>query len=495
MPDYNKLSKAELIEGLEQRDAAMKLIPSIIYACAVCDEGTKRKLLPTFISNNIAHLLGYTPAEILGSADWWQEHIHPDDRAKTLSGMEPLFGLGKLNHQYRLRHKDGYYLWVRDEATLIRNDAGHPVKVVGSWLDITQRKWITEELKKYEKRCQVLLETILDVYYQTDLKGRLLLTSPSCLPQTGYRPEEVLGRNLSSLYVDPKQLDELMERLLRNGEVNDLIVKLRRKNGTQMHASISSRLRVNKKGQPIGTEGILRDVTERMRIEEEQQSLLQENRRLTRQLMHLQEEERRMLARDLHDELGQFLTTIFARAEYISEHAVTSEIRQAAEEIIHYTKASFKSSHDILKKLRPPTLDTLGLSAALTELAGEWSKHPDFNCSLTVSGEIETLDKFHAIAVYRLIQEGLNNAKRHGRAEQAEAAVRIVEHSANKKTLQVEICDCGKGLHTQKAVSGMGITGMRERVHALGGTFMLTNLPGDGVRIKATIPLHAYKET
>jgi len=213
-----------------------------------------------------------------------------------------------------------------------------------------------------------------------------------------------------------------------------------------------------------------------------------------RQLMQLQEEERRVLARDLHDELGQFLTSIHAQAEYICEQTNTDAVREAAEKIILYTKASFRSSHDILKKLRPAALDILGLTAALTELTGEWSKHPGFHCSLKVAGELDSLDELHAIAVYRLIQEGLNNARRHGKAERAEAMVTILEHAPRGKMLQVEICDHGHGLHTSNGSSGMGIIGMRERVHALGGTFMLTNLPGHGVRIEAAIPLDADKE-
>jgi len=224
--------------------------------------------------------------------------------------------------------------------------------------------------------------------------------------------------------------------------------------------------------------------------EQRQQELLQENRALIRRLMQVQEKERRLLARDLHDELGQLLTSIKTRAEFIARHVQDSELRDVAAEIVRDTSASFDASNAMLLKLRPGVLDILGLAAALTELTGQWKKQAGVSCALHINGDIDHLSELHAIAIYRLIQEGLTNARRHGKATCVELIVtHVPPHAGREGRAIIEINDNGKGLRGQQAHKGLGIIGMRERVHALGGTFLLTDIPGDGVRIEAVLPL------
>ncbi|HXH72463.1 MAG TPA: PAS domain-containing sensor histidine kinase [Mariprofundaceae bacterium] len=348
---------------------------------------------------------------------------------------------------------------------------------------------VDEALRHSRQQNQALFDRMLDVYYQSDMDGNIRTVSPSCLSQTGYRPEEVIGRSTTDFYVDPSRRDELIQLLYRDGKVNDFTIEMIHKDGTLRFASLTCWLTLDENQQPVGIEGILRNVTERKRIESEQQRLLEENRKLMRQLMQVQEQERRLLALALHDELGQLLTSIDANASYISKHSDNADIRATAEEILRDTQASFRASHDVLMRLRPGTLDTLGLAAALQELAGHWDKKQNLHCSLTINGEIDRLDEKQAIAVYRLVQEGLTNAYRHGKAGCVKVVVALLQRLGRKEVVQVEIADDGKGSHVETQATGMGIIGMRERVHALGGTFMLTNLPADGVRIEAVIPL------
>jgi len=240
----------------------------------------------------------------------------------------------------------------------------------------------------------------------------------------------------------------------------------------------------------IGILGIYEDITERKQTEKARDTLLKENRTLMRRLMQVQEEERRLLARDLHDELGQLLTSIDARAEYIARHAESADLVAVAEEIVRDTRASFDASHATLLRLRPGSLDLLGLSAALRELADQWQRKVGISCSLQTDGEIDQLSDMQTIAIYRLVQEGLNNAHRHGKADRLDVVVRsIPKHQGGTGQVLVDIRDNGKGMHVPDHSRGMGIIGMRERVHALGGTFLLTHIPHDGVRIEAMLPL------
>jgi len=484
-----------------------------------------------------------------------------------------------------------------------------------------------QERERYAAQYRALFENMLDVYYKTDMEGHIEVISPSCLTQTGYTQEELLGRSVSEFYADPMQREELLREMLPEGKVNDFEVTLVHKDGSPRIASVTSSLLLDNDGNPVGIEGILRniserkqmeqalkdlsvqmehvltntpvthyachiegehfvptyasanlkrlfgsqpaeilgdaewwgsnlhpeerngvvaglaaavasgrnhydheyrfrlkdgaycwihdemqimrdktgrpleivgswlDITERRQAEEARNLLLEENRSLMRQLMQVQEEERRLLARDLHDELGQLLTSIDARAEYIARHADNAELCAVAEEIVRDTRASFDASHATLLRLRPATLDTLGLTAALSELTSQWKKQAGIGCTLRIDGDIDSLDDLHSIAIYRLVQEGLTNACRHGKATAVKVALKIVtQHAGQAGRIQVKISDNGKGLHVQAVSKGMGIIGMRERVHALGGSFLLTHVPRDGVHIEAVLPLDNTEE-
>jgi len=482
----------EFIELLGDPGSTWELAPSIIYTCDI-DNATisAHRFSPTFVSHNTKDIFGYDASEILGHADSWREHMHPDDRSRIFSSLDTLFAQAKLSLIYRLRDKRGAYHLVRDELALVPDQTGAPTQIVGAFRNITLRKKAMEELEKYYAQYRKLFENIVDIYYRTDLDGRLQLISPSCLTQTGYTPEEVIGRPVTDFYADPAQREILLMALLEKEKVNDFEIKLVAKDGATKYASVTSHLiRDRNNGLPIGVEGILRDITERHQNREQMTRLLRENRALMLQVMQVQEDERHQLARELHDELGQLLTGISARAEYIGRKNADSDISSKADEIVHETDILFRLSHDILKRLRPASLDTLGLSAALEELIGNWNKQTGAACTLRIDEDIDHLDELHAIAIYRLVQEGLTNAYRHGQADRVDIVIQNLPQSESRlRSLQIEIEDNGKGIHVENVATGMGTIGMRERVHALGGVFLITDMPHDGVRIEATIPL------
>ena len=405
-----------------------------------------------------------------------------------------LLMLSMLKHDRReslelvLKRADGGCIHVQFDCLPVSKDGEAAVRIAIT--DICARKAVEATLERYVAQSRALFENMIDIYYKADMDGRLEVISPSCLAQTGYRQEEVVGRLMVEFYADPARRDALLRELDDKGVVNDFEVELIHKDGLPRCTSVTAHILADKDGRPSGMEGILRNISVRKWAENARDTLLQENRLLVRQLMQVQEEERRMLARDLHDEMGQLLTSIDVRAEYIAKHADDAGIRAIAEEIKRDTSASFDAGHAMLLRLRPAALDTLGLAAALTELIGSWQKQAGMKCSLRIDGEIDALDEMHAIAIYRLVQEGLTNARRHGKADCVEVIVRcVLLHAGRPAQVQVEISDNGKGLHVETVSKGMGIIGMRERVHALGGTFSLTHVPMDGVRIEAVLPV------
>lgn len=232
-----------------------------------------------------------------------------------------------------------------------------------------------------------------------------------------------------------------------------------------------------------------REVTERIRAESRVAELLAHNRELAQRLILTQENERRALARELHDQIGQDCTAIRAEASYLT-HAATGESESVISSALRIGRISenlYAIVKDMLGRLRPTALDSLGLEPALQELCENWEKQTAIACCFFPQDVPDRLDDALSVTLFRLIQEGLTNVARHAGADQ----VRIDLHpDARAEAMLLTISDNGKGL---PAVSeprpGFGLIGMRERVVGLNGTIQLINNPGNGLRIEVRLPL------
>jgi len=220
----------------------------------------------------------------------------------------------------------------------------------------------------------------------------------------------------------------------------------------------------------------------------------EENRYLTQQSLKIQEQERRRLARELHDELGQSLSALKAVAVSIENNSSISDsaVRESAGTIIEFTDRMYQVARNMMTQLRPSVLDELGLRKALLELADQWNEsHQNNFCHLDFEGDVENLEEEISINVFRIIQEGLTNIARHAGA--TEARIRI-ERAADGGELKINIADDGVGIRDGGHHAGMGLLGMRERVEAMGGQFELHSREGEGTTILILIPLPAGRE-
>ena len=228
---------------------------------------------------------------------------------------------------------------------------------------------------------------------------------------------------------------------------------------------------------------------ERITAEQKVAELLRHNRDLSQALIRVQEDERRALARDLHDEFGQNCTAIRTDANYIFNARAddAAGVLASAKRIDHAAQTLHALCRDMLGRLRPPVLDSLGLHAAIQELCETWEEQTGVACfffpkafSLAVSDDI-------AVTCYRLVQEALTNVTRHAGA----GKVRIdLFDNTDINTIQLRIEDDGCGISEPEGyVLGLGIVGMRERVAALHGEIELKHLQGRGLTIEVTLPL------
>jgi len=227
----------------------------------------------------------------------------------------------------------------------------------------------------------------------------------------------------------------------------------------------------------------------RVVAETQRAETLAENRRLSLSHVHVQEDERRQLARELHDELGQHLNAIKIDAVSIRNWSEgRTDVHGAASAIMQVTDHVQGIIRDMLRRLRPVGLDELGLSAALEHLTQSWcARNPATRLELTLDTPVDHLGERENITLYRIVQEGLTNVTKHAQA----AHVHIVL-DRDARGIVLTISDDGAGAKEGGSATGFGLVGMRERVEALDGSFEIMAAGGRGFLIKAGIPVTAH---
>jgi glucose-6-phosphate-specific signal transduction histidine kinase len=218
----------------------------------------------------------------------------------------------------------------------------------------------------------------------------------------------------------------------------------------------------------------------------EVQQLLAGNRQLTQRLMTAQEDERRLLAQELHDEVGQVCTALRIEATFMAK-AITqnpSAALEAAQRIDQSSLRMHSLVRDMLKRLRPPNLDSLGFEESIQELCRSWQTHCHIQCHVVMHGLPDALPDALSTALYRVTQEALTNVVKHARATQV-----WVSLHASAGALTLSITDNGRGLQPEHTpTQGLGLTGMRERLASLQGHLHLEDAQ-PGLRIHAQLPL------
>jgi two-component system sensor histidine kinase UhpB len=223
------------------------------------------------------------------------------------------------------------------------------------------------------------------------------------------------------------------------------------------------------------------------------QQLDDENRRLVRRMIHVQDEERKDIARDLHDEIGPFLFTVRAGVGALARRAAAPGADPASlagdcARIDTQIAALQQVNRRILGRLRPAALEEMGLADALQALAQGWREaNPGVAIALSLDGASGELEEGIALTAYRIVQEGLANALRHSGADHVDVSV-----TRANGALQIVVRDNGAGFDATRDPSssgGLGLRGMSERVGALGGALALTNDPQGGARLTASLPL------
>lgn len=260
-------AEKDLLAARARLEHLLSSSPAVIYSCKPSgDFGA------TFISGNVTTQMGYEPQDFINNSGFWAEHIHPDDAQRIFAGMPKLFEQGQHSHEYRFLHKDGTYRWMYDELELVQDAEGNSREIVGSWIDITQRKIVEEALQRSEKQFRTLIESAPNGVLLANQKGRIVLVNPQMEKLFGYSREELMG----------EPVEMLMPERYRSGHVADRLgftrqpsprsmgrgVELygRRKDGSEFPLEISLGPIESEEGLQVAA--IISDITERKQAEE-----------------------------------------------------------------------------------------------------------------------------------------------------------------------------------------------------------------------------------
>lgn len=235
------------------------------------------------------------------------------------------------------------------------------------------------------------------------------------------------------------------------------------------------------------------EIARRKSAEAQLAAALADNRRLAQQYVELQEMERKALARELHDELGQYLNVIKLDAVGLRDDSQASQAvtHRRASTIVENCSHIHGALATLIRELRPTGLDELGLAAALEHCVETWRpRMPGVSLRLDIAGDFSALPESITVTLYRLVQEALTNVAKHASAHNVDVRLeRAGARGADDDRIAVAVADDGVGTSPGLPTRGLGLIGMRERVMALQGKLLFTSSPGRGFELSALIPV------
>ena len=474
-------------------------------------------------------IFGYAELIDTWGPDVFVEHILPEDRDKYAKGFARALKTGVLDLLVRVRWPDGSVRWIHEHGRVTYDGQGRPLRMAGVTLDVTARRDVDALLLAGEERQRLLLDSAADyAIFSTDAEGHIQSWNAGAERIIGYTADEAIGRHVEIIFTPEDRERGAAEQEMRTARAEGRAADERwhlRNDGARFYAS--GVLAPLGDAPGAGFVKIIRDLTEQKRAAEELRSAHEELERrvaertedlrhsveamlaevkersaaeerargLLGQLVTAQEDERRRISRDLHDQLGQQLTALRLGLDALRERCGAQEELCGAVQELQARAARLDEEVDFLAwELRPTALDDLGLTAALTNYVGEWSSHYHVPAEAQVTGfgsgalrlspQVET-------CLYRIAQEALNNVFKHAQAARVSV---ILERRGGEAVLVVE--DDGVGFDPAAAAAagaedgrGLGLVGMRERAALLGGTVEFESQPGKGATVFARVPI------
>jgi PAS domain S-box-containing protein len=469
---------------LDSEERFRQLFNEMNVGCALCEVICDDRGAPcdaTFVEVNptFEQLTGLAKASVIGKK---LLEVFPEVEPQWVERLGRVALTGESTHFEDYSPAFRKYL----DVTAFRPRPGHFAAV---FEDITQRIKARQALEDAERKYRSIFEHAMEGIFQVSEDGGMLTANPAMARLLGYESVEEFTREVRNieqhLYIDPHHPSGFIPLLRQQGAISDFETLMRRRDGTVIWVIGSAYAVRDDNGRVLFYEGTLRDITEHKRVEEAL-------RQLSSQLLHAQDDERRRIARELHDSTGQYLAALSMNLSWMDQSADGSvpKVRTVIGESIELVKRCLAEIRNFSYLLHPPVLDEYGLSAALQWYVQGFSKRSGIRVELEVEDDLPRLERQAETALFRVVQECLTNVHRHSGSSRAR--IRLLREAGS---LTLEVSDEGRGISSTPAEpgasegrSGVGIAGIKERMRELGGRLEIhSDLQGTTVR--ASLPL------
>jgi PAS domain S-box-containing protein len=436
-----------------------------------------------WVGSNVQEHLGYTEEDMIGKNAL--SFIHPDDVENVGVSLQHILEADHITvGPFRYLHGNGEWRWIE---THLSNHLKNPVinGLIVNSKDVTEKKRNDDEIAMGEERFKSLMQHGSDLIVTIDAAANFTYISSNVINLLGYEVEEMLGQNALS-YTHPEDLQKAIVELARILE------------NAHSPEGIQHRF-LNKKGEWVWLEsrgtnhfgnpsinGILinsRNIDDRIKLQERlNKELLNKQKEITSAVIKAQETERSQLGLELHDNVNQVLTTVKLYNEmYLTGYVQDKELLVKSTQ---YTQDCINEIRSISKRLSAPTLGKITLQESIRELIDSINLTKRVNISYNPVNidNLPILEDLH-LAIYRIVQESLNNIIKYSQAQTA-----IIQIELANDELILNIKDDGKGFDTTVRPAGIGITNMRTRAESLNGRFSIKSSPGHGCQVTIHFP-------
>ncbi len=429
----------------------------------------------TFVNKHVEEILGYPVEGWLNNPSFWVEHLHPEDRERTIAFTEKAIS-EQRNHEveYRMIAADGRSVWLHEIVNVIVEN-GVTIELVGVSGDITARKRTEESMALFRK----LIDGSNDAIEVIDpiTMHFLDINEKACL-DLGYHRDEMLSMTVYD--IDPVLDASLHTRMAQKMRESGFVImetQHRRKDGSTFPVEVNIKYIQLDRAYAVA---VVRDITERRNAEGNLSSL-------SPRLIEAQETERSDVAGELRDDLNQRMALLqIGLAQFDREvPGLSPQARTQLHGLTEIATEIASSIHNLSHRLRPSLLDLLGPVASIERLCRELSDRHNLQIRFVHRGIPEQIPKDVTLCLYRITQEALRNVVKHSGAAEAE-----VELIGQDDRIELCISDSGVGFSPESAkrTPGLGLISMQERLRLVGGQLSVQSETSRGTRIRVRIP-------
>jgi PAS domain S-box-containing protein len=399
--------------------------------------------------------------------------------------QEKLLRDGRWAGELRHTCASGKKITVSTRWVAERGASGNVTSVLESNRDITEMKGAQE----VQNRLAAIIESSDDAIVSKNLDGIINSWNKAAERIFGYTSEEAVGRHIGLIIPPDRQEEEndILARLRRGERIDHFETVRQRKDGGKLDVSVTISPVKDAHGRIVGASKVARDITDRKRLEQ----ILKEAE-FSGRLLQLQDEERRRVARELHDGAGHMLAALSMNTHAVAKEKAALSPRGArcVEENLSLIEQTISEIRTISHLLHPPLLDEVGLRSALEEYVHGFGERSNVHVNLDLPSDVQRLPRDVELSLFRVVQECLTNIHRHSGS--ATAQVRL---SRAPGKIRMEVSDAGCGMRPGVRESflagkstGVGLRGMRERVKQIGGTLQIES-DGSGTSVFVVIPV------